>query len=192
MSLEPNGGVLESASLANRQGVPIFADTLQRYIAFVFGSLVGSTLLSAILVAPALLVHFLWFKPHPTEHRRYVKDNLEAWLFWLAANLTISWYLALCVDVFPILLRFLISAFWGHVSETVKTRIELYNSVKDTIKPVFYAASGWVSWIIVFANISHLRDMDDPSKSRAQYTVRVSILPREPRFPCSRICSYTK
>ena len=150
---------------------------LHRYIALVFGSLIGSTLLSGLLIMPPLLVHFFWYKPHPTEHRRFVKDNLEAWFFWAAANLTISWYLALSIDVLPIAARFLISAFWGHVSESVKTRIELYNSVKDTVKPLFYAASAWVSWIIIFVNIFHLRDMDDPDNSRAHYTVRVSAAP---------------
>ena len=103
-----------------------------------------------------------------------MKDNVEAWLYWAAANLTISWYLALCIDVLPIFVRFLIAAFWGHVSEGVKNNIELYNSVKDTIKPVFYAASGWVSWVIIFAHIYHLHDIDDASKSQAQYTNVVS------------------
>lgn len=135
----------------------------------------GSTILSGILITPALLVHFYWYKPHPDSHRLYVKDNLEAWLFWIAANLTISWHLALAIDVAPIIVRYVISAFWGHVSESVKTRTELYNSVKNTIKPLFYAASVWVSWVIIFANIYGLYDMDESANSRAQYTIRVSI-----------------
>ena len=107
-----------------------------RYIAFIFGSLVGSTLLSGLLITPALLVHFLWFKPHPTEHRRYVKDNLEAWLFWIAANLTISWYLALCIDIFPIIVRFLNS---DNTLGTVQQEITSYTISPDglriTLKP---------------------------------------------------------
>ena len=75
--------------------------------------------MAGILITPPLLVHFYWYKPHPTEHRRYVKDNLEAWLFWAAANLTISWYLALVIDILPIAVRYLIAVAWGHVSETV-------------------------------------------------------------------------
>lgn len=143
-------------------------------IALLFGSLIGSTLLSGLVATPAILVHFYWYKPHPTAHRRYVTDNVEAWLFWAAANLTISWYLALLVDVVPILTRFLLAAFWGHVSEDVKSKTELYNSVKDTIKPVFYAASGWISWVIVFAHIYKLHDVDNGSESRAEYTNVVS------------------
>ncbi len=54
-------------------------------------------------------------KPHPTEYRTYVKDNIEAWLFWTAANLVISWGLAMIIDLFPVVLRYFIAAIWGHV-----------------------------------------------------------------------------
>ena len=135
----------------------------------------GSTILSGLIITPALLVHFYWYKPHPDEHRRYVKDNVEAWLFWAAANLTISWYLALFIDIVPVVVNYALAIIWGHVSETVKTRTELYNSVKDTVKPVFYAASSWVSWVIIFTQIYDLYDMDDDTKSRAPYTARVSV-----------------
>ena len=141
-----------------------------------FGSLVGSTLLSGFIIAPALLFHFYWYKPHPDEHRRYVKDNVEAWLFWAGANLTISWYLALIIDIIPIVARYLIAMVWGHISEEFKSKLELYNSVKNTIKPVFYAASAWASWVIIFTQIYKLYDMNNPDESRAQYTTRVSSL----------------
>ena len=111
--------------------------------------------------------------PHPDDHRRYVKDNIEAWLFWAAANVSISWALALIVDIIPVVVRFIISMAWGHVSEHVKSRIELYNSVKGPIKPVLYAASGWLSWVIIFAHIFKLYDMDDEGASRASYTPRL-------------------
>ena len=130
--------------------------------------------MAGILITPPLLVHFFWYKPHPTEHRRYVKDNLEAWLFWAAANVSISWFLALIVDIVPIVIRIIISIAWGHVSEVIKSRLELYNSVKGPIKPVLYAASGWVSWVILFNNIFKLYDMDSEGDSRASYTPRVS------------------
>lgn len=145
-------------------------------MAIIFGSLLGSTILAGLLITPALLVHFYWYKRDPTESRRFVQDNVEGWLFWAAANLIVSWYLALFIDLCPIIIRALISAFWGHVSEGVKTRIELYNSVKDTVKPVFYAASSWVSWIIIFGNIYRLYDMDDSTQSRAPYTDIVSAV----------------
>jgi hypothetical protein len=38
----------------------------------------------------------------------------------------------------------------------IKTRIEMYDSGKNTIKPVFYAASAWVSWVIIFGHIFQL------------------------------------
>ncbi|KAG1715974.1 hypothetical protein ID866_1198 [Astraeus odoratus] len=133
-----------------------------------------SAFLAGVLVTPALLVQFFWYKPHPTDYRRYVAQNVEAWLFWAAANVVISWGLAMIVDIIPVIMRMLISMSWGHVSEEVKTRIELYNSVKDTFKPVLYAASAWLSWIILFQNIFHLHNTSPDVQSYAAYTDRVS------------------
>ncbi|KXN86319.1 Mechanosensitive ion channel protein 5 [Leucoagaricus sp. SymC.cos] len=146
----------------------------RRIIALLFSSLLGSTFVAGLLVIPPLLVHFYWYEPHPTDHRRYVKDNIQAWFFWAAANLVISWWLALVIDLVPIVARFIIAAAWGHVSEFVKNRIEMYNSVKGNIKPVFYAASGWLSWTIIFGGIFKLFDSNEPSQSRAGYTYRLS------------------
>jgi len=152
-----------------------------------FSSLIGSTLMAGVLVTPALLVHFYWYKPHPTPHRHYININIEAWLFWAAANLLISWYLAMIIDIIPAVARFIISVSWGHVSEFIKSRIEMYESVKGTIKPVLYAASGWVSWIILFANIFDLYDAGEPQNSAASYTPRVG---RPPSLERSRLkCS---
>ncbi|EGO01583.1 hypothetical protein SERLA73DRAFT_85328 [Serpula lacrymans var. lacrymans S7.3] len=147
---------------------------IARVLTVLFSSLIGSTFLAGILVAPALLVHFFWYKPHPTNHRRYVKDNVEAWLFWAAANVVISWYLAMIVDIIPVLTRIFISISWGHVSERIKSRMELYDSIKDTFKPLLYAASAWASWIILFANIFHLYDTNRSLSSPAGYTDRVA------------------
>ncbi|KAH9850076.1 hypothetical protein C2E23DRAFT_887785 [Lenzites betulinus] len=144
-----------------------------RLITLLFSTLIGSTFLSGLIITPALLLHFFWYKPHPDEHRKFVQDNVEAWLFWAAANISISWGLALIVDIIPVIIRFVISLAWGHVSEVIKSRLELYNSVKDTIKPALYAASCWVSWVILFNNIFKLYDMDDEDASRAGYTPRV-------------------
>ncbi|KAF9008845.1 Mechanosensitive ion channel-domain-containing protein [Cyathus striatus] len=146
----------------------------RRIITLLFSTLIGSVFLAGVLITPALLIHFYWYEPHPTEFRRYVKDNVQCWLFWAAANLVISWGLAMLIDLVPVVTRLFIAAAWGHVSEYVKTRIELYNSVKDTAKPAFYAASSWASWIIIFAKIYDLYDDDDVTKSQAPYTRRVA------------------
>lgn len=103
-------------------------------------------------------------------------DNLEAWLFWIASNLLISWYLALIVDLAPIFARVVIAVFWGHVSESVKNKIEMYNIVKNAFKPLLYAISIWVSWIILFENIYHLYDSNNTANSVASYTPRVSYI----------------
>ncbi len=153
-----------------------------RLIKLLFSTLIGSTILSGLIVTPALIVHFYWYKPNPTDHRKYVRDNVEAWLFWAAANVSISWGLALIVDIIPAVIRFIIGLTWGHVSEAIKSRLEMYSSVKEPIKPVLYAASCWVSWVIIFVHIFKLYDMDDESTSRAAYTPRVrSIHPLSAR-----------
>ncbi|KDQ28908.1 hypothetical protein PLEOSDRAFT_1075773 [Pleurotus ostreatus PC15] len=146
----------------------------KRIITFLFSSLIGSTLLAGVLVAPALLVHFYWYLPSRSERRQYINQNIQAWLFWAAANLLISWYLALLIDILPSISTALISGAWGHVSEKVKSKVELYNSVKNTVKPLFYAASAWASWVIIFGGIYKLYSQDDPRNSRASYAYRVS------------------
>lgn len=78
------------------------------------------------------------------------------------------------IDVIPILVRYFLSAAWGLVSEAFKTRLEMYASVKDTAKPVFYAASGLASWVIIFGHIYKLYSVDDEVPSPALYTDRVS------------------
>ncbi|KAF5393674.1 hypothetical protein D9757_000348 [Collybiopsis confluens] len=145
----------------------------KRIIALLFSSLLGSTFLAGILVAPGILIHFYWYNNNPTSHSKYVEQNVQAWLFWAAANLLLSWYLAVIVDLIPIVATFIISAAWGHVSEKIKSRVELFNSVKNTFKPVLYAASGWASWVIIFGHIYNLYDKDTPSQSRAKYTQRL-------------------
>ncbi len=84
-----------------------------------------------------------------------------------------SWYLALLVDLVPIVVRWSIVAAWGHVSEEIKTRLEFYVAIKNTIKPALYAASSWASWVIIFGHIYDLYDTSDGKASRSQYTNRV-------------------
>lgn len=121
-------------------------------------------------------MHFYWYKPYPTEHRRYVQDNIQAWLFWIASNLVVSWALAMLIDLVPVIARYFIFAIWGHVSESVKARLEIYDSMKNTIKPAFYAGAAYVSWTILFQGIFKLYTDDDATQSRAEYTDRVCIM----------------
>ncbi|KAG6813928.1 hypothetical protein H0H92_005777 [Tricholoma furcatifolium] len=147
--------------------------SIKRIVTTLFSTLIGSTFLAGILVIPGVIVHLYWYNPHPTEDRLYVKDNVQAWLFWAASNLVLSWYLAMMVDVIPVVVQYFIAAAWGHVSEYVKNRIEVYDSLKNDVKPLFYAASAWVSWIIIFTDIYELYNIGDPSQSRAGYTERL-------------------
>ncbi|KAG9009689.1 hypothetical protein FRB90_008191, partial [Tulasnella sp. 427] len=72
-----------------------------RFLTFFFSTLIGSTLLSGALVAAAICVRLFWLNPHWSEHRDYITDNIQAWLFWAAANVTISWCLASIIDLLP-------------------------------------------------------------------------------------------
>ncbi|KAG9317165.1 hypothetical protein JVU11DRAFT_1357 [Chiua virens] len=173
---EPEDLADEEAKFGVKMGVKLRKRrrSVWRLFTILFSSLIGSVFLAGILVTPALLVHFFWYKPHPTSHRHYVTQNVEAWLFWAAVNVVISWGLAMVVDIIPPITRLLISISWGHVSEVVKSHIELYNSVKDTFKPVLYAASAWLSWIILFQNIFNLYNTAPDVTSPAAYTDRVS------------------
>jgi hypothetical protein len=138
-----------------------------------FSTLAGSTLLAGILVVPPVIMHFYYYEPDKTQHRQYVEQNVEAWLFWVAANIIISWYLAVIVDIVPRVTRFVISVALGQVPERVQLRIDLFNAAKDNIKPILYGASGWLSWVILFENIYQLYDANDSAASRASYTHRV-------------------
>lgn len=120
-----------------------------------------------------ILLHFEYFEPHKTEHRKYITDNVSAWLYWAAANLLISWYLALIIDLVPHIATFFVDIVWGELTEGFKSNMELYAASKGSIKPLFYAASGWLSWSIIFTNIFKLYDPNDESKSKAAYTPRV-------------------
>lgn len=79
------------------------------------------------------------------------------------------------VDLVPAVGRFVVSAVWGHVSEGVKTRLELYDSVRDTFKPPLYAGSAWASWVVIFGHVFGLYDANEGSdrESEAAYTDRV-------------------
>ncbi|KAG2043217.1 Mechanosensitive ion channel-domain-containing protein [Suillus americanus] len=165
----------EEAKFEKKMGVKIKPRGwgIIRLVTLLFSSLIGSTFLAAVLITPALLVHFFWYKPHPTDYRHFVDINVEAWLFWAAANVVISWGLAMIVDIIPVIIRVVIAGTWGHVSETVRTKLELYASIKDTIKPLFYAASAWLSWNILFQNIFKLNDSSN-AQNYARYTDRVA------------------
>ncbi|CAK5275829.1 unnamed protein product [Mycena citricolor] len=129
-----------------------------------------STFLAAVLVAPALILHFFWYNKDKSEYRHRVILNVQAWLFWAAANLLISWYLAMIVDIVPSLVRLVIAVAWGHVSEYIKSRIEMYNSIKNTLKPILYAASAWVSWLIIFDHIFQMHPGDGRRPNSEAYT----------------------
>ena len=150
-----------------------------RIATFFLSTLVGSTILSGVITAVPIILHFYYYKPHPTERRRYITDNVSAWLYWTAANILVSWYLALIVDIIPNVFNVLILAVWGEISENIRSRVELYNAAKGKFKPLLYGASGWISWVIIFDGIFNLYEHADESQSRASYTPRVSIFATE-------------
>ena len=62
---------------------------------------------------------------------------------------------------------------WRTVSEALKAKLELYDSGRGWIKPLFYAGAAWGSWAILFEGVFDLYDGKDESSSRAGYTPRV-------------------
>jgi len=78
------------------------------------------------------------------------------------------------IDIAPIFVRLIVAALLGHVSERTKSRLEVYDSVKDTAKPAFYAGGAYASWVVVFGGVFGLYDGSEEGRSRAGYTVRVS------------------
>ncbi|KAG6378412.1 Mechanosensitive ion channel-domain-containing protein [Boletus reticuloceps] len=138
----------EEAKFSEKMGVKLRTRrwSIWRLFTLLFSSLIGSIFLACILVAPALLVHFFWYKPHPTSYRHYVDLNVEAWLFWAAANVVISWGLAMIVDIIPATTR-----------------------IRD-----IHLMGAWLSWIILFQNIFRLYNSGANGTSFAPYTDRVA------------------
>ena len=77
------------------------------------------------------------------------------------------------IDIAPIVVRLVVAALLGHVSERTKSRLEVYDSVKDTAKPAFYAGGAYASWVVDFGGVFGLYDESEEGRSRAGYTVRV-------------------
>lgn len=148
-----------------------------RIVQLLSSTLVGSSFLATLLIIPPLVVHFYWYKPHPTERRRFVDKTIQAWMFWGASNIVISWLLAMLIDIAPIVIRYFLIATWGDVSEYVKSNLEIYHSVKDTAKPAFYAASALASWDIIFSHIYGMHSVNETVPSAVPYTDRVRIVP---------------
>ncbi|KAF8343007.1 uncharacterized protein EI90DRAFT_3143512 [Cantharellus anzutake] len=145
----------------------------KRIATFFFSTLIGSTILVGVLAAVPIFVHFYWYKPHPTPRRRWVSNNISAWFYWAAANLLISWYLAAIVNIVPHVMTWIVHISWGTVTERFKSNMAMYDAFKGHIKPILYAASGWVSWSIIFSGIFHLYDSKGGSSSQAAYTDRL-------------------
>jgi hypothetical protein len=104
---------------------------------------------------------------------RATQDNIGAWFYFFAFNVLVSWYLAVLLDLLPLAIVALVRAVWGSVTEKMKVHVETYGVVKGWIKPIFYAASIWGSWAVLFQQIYNLHSTTDGVPSRAPYTRRV-------------------
>ncbi|CED83793.1 Predicted mechanosensitive ion channel [Phaffia rhodozyma] len=140
-----------------------------RVVTFLFSTLIGSTIMAAVLVAIPLIVRYTWLNKNPTNERRYVTANISAWLNFTAFNVLVSWYLAVIVDLIPVAATGLIILFWGEMTENMKSHVETYAVIKGWIKPIFYAACIWGSWAVIFMGIYKLNTAGD-TQSRAPYT----------------------
>ncbi|KAL5527555.1 hypothetical protein ACEPAG_6356 [Sanghuangporus baumii] len=150
--------------------------TCMKIIGFFLSTLVGSFITAGVIVAVAIAVRFLYYEQRNDDnrdHRRYITQNVEAWLYWAASNLLVSWFLAFLINILPGVVTWAIFIVWGHISESMKSRVELYRALHDTIKPAFYGGAAWVSWVILFQGIYHLYDGNNEDASRASYTPRL-------------------
>ena len=95
----------------------------------------GSTLPAGVIVAIPLILHFYYLVPDPTQHRQTSLTTSPP------GCILLSWYLAMIVDIIPVFCEMVIDLAWGEVTETIWSRIKLYNAVKDDIKPVLHNES---------------------------------------------------
>lgn len=165
--------------LANERKVRIGRFSLMTIVQFLCFTFLGNLFISIVLIIPVLALRFLW-RPARDDHspgasrKRYLSDNVEAWLIWASVNLHISWWLNALVRIIPTLVSGVIRIVWGSVNQQVKTVLEAYNTVKTAISPIFYAAAAWIIWDIIFIFIYSLYTYADPSQDRASYTYRGS------------------
>jgi hypothetical protein len=143
-----------------------------RILVWLLSTLIGSTILTGLLVTAPILLKVFWLDPQWSEHRHFVWEQVTAWVVWAAANIMLSWYFAFFVDIAPIIASSVVEVVWGELSEYVKSRVQLYNSAKHAIKPMLYGGTGLASWVIIFHNIYGLYDPSNESASRASYAPR--------------------
>ncbi|PWN37798.1 uncharacterized protein FA14DRAFT_118645 [Meira miltonrushii] len=137
----------------------------------------GNFILSATLVAPAIVLQYTYRNEGPDSERakrNYVTDNVQAWLIWAAFNLHVEWWIHLIVELFPRAAIAIVSGVWGSVSQRVLSFVEVFNAIKGYVKLIGYAALSWGSWAIIFNSIYHLYTRTNPeTESRAPYLYRI-------------------
>lgn len=163
--------------MAHEHRVRIGRFSLEAIYKFMCYTFLGNLIISIILIFPVLGMSF-GYRPGASDqspdaqHRRYVADNVDAWFIWASFNLHLSWWLHAMIALFPRLITGGIRLVWGSVSQQVNTVAEGYNALRPAINPIFYAAAGWASWVIIFSHIFNLFNANDPSNCRASYMSR--------------------
>ncbi|KAE8266676.1 hypothetical protein A4X09_0g5671 [Tilletia walkeri] len=161
--------------------------SLWKIIRFLATTFLGNLIISCILIVPVLVMQFYYRKHLPAyvpsdspeantrrNHQDFIADNVQAAFVWAAFNLHMMWWLHIGVELFPRMILSLVRGIWGSASQRLLGLAEFYASIKQFIKPVFYAAMSWGSWAIIYGTpLYDLYNNGNTSASRASYTPRL-------------------
>ncbi|KAK0528798.1 hypothetical protein OC842_004440 [Tilletia horrida] len=161
--------------------------SLWKILRFLATTFLGNFIISCTLIVPVLVMQFYYRKHLPDyvasdspeanarrNRQDFIADNVQAAFIWAAFNLHMMWWLHIGVELFPRVVLFIVRGVWGTASQRLLGLAEFYASIKQFIKPVFYAAMSWGSWAIIYGpNLYDLYNNSDTKASRATYAPRL-------------------
>ncbi|PLW58185.1 hypothetical protein PCANC_00833 [Puccinia coronata f. sp. avenae] len=106
---------------------------------------------SGITITPAILV---WLKFTQLSAR----NQVLAWSIWLSAGFAFSCVISIIVDTLPSIVMKMFDLLDGTKSETLKTQIQLWMSVRYWTKVAMSFACYWVVLAVMFSNVFHLSE----------------------------------
>lgn len=151
-----------------------------RIVKFIITAFIGNILLSVVLLIPPLSLRYDGYYKSGDDpaavHSRYIYDNVAAWMFWASFNIVTSWLLHFLIELVPRLVVLLVGVVWGDVNETIKGRVETFQTAKPWVKVIFYSAMSWGSWEVMFRGIFGLYSTMENGQYRAPYTETIHLV----------------
>ncbi|KAF7725863.1 hypothetical protein EC973_009195 [Apophysomyces ossiformis] len=105
---------------------------------------------SAVFIAIAVCFYLLL--PIPTEAEqndvnfKNVRSNVQCWMYWAAFMWHIGWLTTVFIELVPKVVSLWTKIFKGRRSESVKSNMEYYMSLKWYLGLVLMASWNWGSW----------------------------------------------